>query len=165
MVWFLHEYMTTGETIALTMLAFVSKAMSLLCNMLSRFVIALLPRSKCLLILWPEVCSDFEAQEMKISHSFHFLSICFPWSDGTRCHDLCFFECWISSQLFHSPLSSSSRVSLIPLNFLPLKWYHLHIWGCWYFSQKSWFQLVSHPTQHFTWCTVHISKQGDNIQP
>ena len=45
-----HPYMTTGKTIALTIRTFVSKVMSLLFNMLSRFVIALLPRSKHLLI-------------------------------------------------------------------------------------------------------------------
>ena len=50
----------------------------------------------------------------------------------------------------------SSRGSLVPLHFLPLGWCHLHIWGCWYFSQKSWFQLVIHPAWHFTWCTLHI---------
>ena len=44
--------MTTGKTIALTRKAFDSKVMSLLFNMLSRFVIAFLPRSKCLLISW-----------------------------------------------------------------------------------------------------------------
>ena len=44
-----HPYMTTGKTIALTTWAFVGKVMSLLCNMLSRFGIAILPRSKCLL--------------------------------------------------------------------------------------------------------------------
>ena len=47
-----HPYMTTGKTIALTRWTFVDKAMSLLCNMLSRLVITFLPRSKCLLILW-----------------------------------------------------------------------------------------------------------------
>ena len=47
-----HPYMTTGETIALTRRAFVGKVTSLLFNMLSRFVIAFLPRSKCLLISW-----------------------------------------------------------------------------------------------------------------
>ena len=47
-----HPYMTPGKTIALTRKAFVSKVMSLLFNMLSRFVIAFLPRSKCLLISW-----------------------------------------------------------------------------------------------------------------
>ena len=47
-----HPYMTTGKTIALTRWTFVSKVMPLLFNMLSRFVIAFLPRSKHLLILW-----------------------------------------------------------------------------------------------------------------
>ena len=47
-----HPYMTTGETIALTRWTFIDKVMSLLFNMLSRFVIAFLPRSKSLLISW-----------------------------------------------------------------------------------------------------------------
>ena len=47
-----HPYMTTGKTIALTSRTFVGKVMSLLFNMLSRFVITFLPRSKHLLILW-----------------------------------------------------------------------------------------------------------------
>ena len=47
-----HSYMTTGETIALTRQTFVGKVISLLFNMLSRLVITLLPRSKCLLISW-----------------------------------------------------------------------------------------------------------------
>ena len=47
-----HPYMTTGKTIALTRQTFVGKVMSLLFNILSRFVIAFLPRSKCLLISW-----------------------------------------------------------------------------------------------------------------
>ena len=52
MVQLSHPCMTTGKTIALTMQTFVGKVMSLLFNMLSRFVIAFLPRSKCLLISW-----------------------------------------------------------------------------------------------------------------
>ena len=44
--------MTTGKTIALTICTYVGKVMSLLFNMLSRFVIAFLPRSKRLLISW-----------------------------------------------------------------------------------------------------------------
>ena len=47
MVQLSHPYMTTGKTIALTIQTFVSKVMSLLFNMLSRLVIAFLPRSKC----------------------------------------------------------------------------------------------------------------------
>ena len=52
MVQLSHPYMTTGKTIALTIQIFVSKVMSLLFNTLSRFVIAVLPRSKHLFILW-----------------------------------------------------------------------------------------------------------------
>ena len=48
----LHPYMTTGKTIALTRQTFVSKVMSLLFNMLSKLVVAFLPRSKHLLISW-----------------------------------------------------------------------------------------------------------------
>ena len=47
-----HPYMFTGKTIALTRQTFVGKEMSLLFNMLSRLVIAFLPRSKHLLISW-----------------------------------------------------------------------------------------------------------------
>ena len=48
----LHPYMTTGKTISLTRWTFVGKVMSLLLNMLSRLVIAYLPRSKRLFISW-----------------------------------------------------------------------------------------------------------------
>ena len=47
-----YPYMTMGKTIALTIWTFVGKVLSLLFNMLSRFVIAFLPRSKHLLISW-----------------------------------------------------------------------------------------------------------------
>ena len=47
-----HPYMTTGKTIALTRWTSLGKVMSLLFNMLSRLVIAFLPKSKCLLISW-----------------------------------------------------------------------------------------------------------------
>ena len=52
MVQFSHPYMSTGKTIALTIWTFADKLMSLLFNMLSRFVIAFLPRNKRLLISW-----------------------------------------------------------------------------------------------------------------
>ena len=55
--------MTTGNTIALTIRTFVCKVISLLFNMLSRFVIAFLPRSKCLNFMAAvTVCSDLGAQ-------------------------------------------------------------------------------------------------------
>ena len=52
MVQLSHPYTTTGNTITLTRQTFVGKVMSLLFNMLSRFVIDFLPRSKHLLISW-----------------------------------------------------------------------------------------------------------------
>ena len=52
LVQLLHPYVTTGKTIALTIQTFVGKVISPLFNMLCRFVITFLPRSKCLLIVW-----------------------------------------------------------------------------------------------------------------
>ena len=52
MVQLSHSYLTTGKTIALTLWTFDSKMMSLLFNMLSRFVIAFLPKNEHLLISW-----------------------------------------------------------------------------------------------------------------
>ena len=59
-------YMTTGKTIALTRWTFVGKVMSLLFNMLSRFVIAFLPRSKRLLISWLQSPSAVILEPKKI---------------------------------------------------------------------------------------------------
>ena len=61
---------------------------------------------------------------------------------------------WAAHTLQSSPLSLSSRGSLVPHHFLPLEWYHLPIWSCWHFFQQSWFQLMIHPAQHFSWCTL-----------
>ena len=89
-----HPYTTTGKTIALTRWTFVGKVMSLLLNMLSRLVIAFLPRIKCLFNFMAAVtiCSDFGAQEKKVCHCFHCFPIYLPWSDGTRYHDLRFLN-------------------------------------------------------------------------
>ena len=67
MVQLSHPYMTTGKTIALTTQTFVGKLMSLLFNMLSKFVIAFLPRSsKCLLISWLQSSSAVILEPPKI---------------------------------------------------------------------------------------------------
>ena len=58
--------MTTGKTITLTRWIFVGKVMFLLFNMLSRFVIAFLPRSKCLLISWLQSPSAVILEPKKI---------------------------------------------------------------------------------------------------
>ena len=71
-----HPYMTIRKTIALTRQTFVGKVMCLLFIMLSRFVIAFLPRSKHLLISWLQSPSavTLEPPQDKVSHCFH----CFP---------------------------------------------------------------------------------------
>ena len=61
-----HPHMTTGKTIALNRWTFVGKVKSLLFNTLSRFIIAFLPRSKCLLILWLQSPSAEILEPMKI---------------------------------------------------------------------------------------------------
>ena len=61
-----HPYMTTGKTIALTLLTFVGKVMSLLFNTLSRFVIAFLPKRKDLLISWLQSPSAVILESKKI---------------------------------------------------------------------------------------------------
>ena len=65
-VQFSHPYMTTGKTIALVRWTFVGKVMSLLFNMLSRFVIAFLPSSKHLLISWLQSPSAMILEPPKI---------------------------------------------------------------------------------------------------
>ena len=92
-VQFSHPYMTTGKTTALTRQIFVGKVMSLLFNMLSRLVIAFIPRSKGLLMSWlhsPSAVILEPPAQNKVSHCFHCFPIYFPWSKGTRCHDLSF---------------------------------------------------------------------------
>ena len=112
------------------------------------------------------ICSDFGVQENKICHYFHFaisMSHEVMGLDAMILFFFFFFECSFLSQLFHSPLSPSLRGSLVPLSFLPLGWYHLHIWSYWYFSWQPGFQPELRPAWHFIWCK--LNKQGDNIQP
>ena len=89
-----HPYMTKGKTIALTRWTFVGKVMFLLFNMLSMLVITFLPGSKHLLISWLQSTSAviLEPPKNKVSHCLYCFLIYFPWSDGTRCHDLRFLK-------------------------------------------------------------------------
>ena len=80
MVQLLHLYMTTGKAKALTIRTFVSKVMSLLVSILSRLVMAFLPRSKHLLISWLQELSTmiFGAQENKICRCFYVFPFYLP---------------------------------------------------------------------------------------
>ena len=132
---FSHPYMTTGKTIALSRWTFVGKVMSLLFNILSRLVIAFLPRRKYLLISWLQSPSAviLEPKEIK--------SLTVYTVSPSICHEMMGLNAmilvfWMLSfkPTFHSPLSLSSRDSLVLLCYLPYGWCHLRIWGYWYFS-------------------------------
>jgi len=117
MVQLSHPYMTTGKTIPLTRWTFVGLVMSLLFNMLSRFVIAFLPRSKRLLISWVQSPSAGILEPPKIKSLI--VSIVSP----SICHkvmglDAMILVFWMFSfkPLFHSPFSLSSRGSLVLLH-------------------------------------------------
>ena len=130
MVQLSHPDMTTGKTIGLTTWTFVGKVMSLLFNMMSRLVIAFLPRSKHLNFMAAvTICSDFGAQENKVYHRFHCFPIYLPWSDVTRCLDLFFWmlsfkptfslsSSTFSKRLFSSSLSAIRVVSSAYLRLL-----------------------------------------------
>ena len=156
MVQFSHPHMTTGKTIPLTKQTFLGQVMCLLFNMLSRLVIAFLPRSKRLLISWLQSSSTVILEPKKINSVT--VSIVSPF----LCHKVMRLDAmplgfWMLSLepaftlLFdlHQRLFSSSLLSSI-------KWYHLYIWEYWYFSWKSWFQLVLHQAWCFAQYILHI---------
>jgi len=89
MVQLSHPYMTTGKTVAFTRWTFVGKVMSLLFNMLSRLVIAFLPRSKHLLMSRLQSPSAVTLEPRKKSVTMGIL--CQMW---TSCHNTC--PCWLS---------------------------------------------------------------------
>ena len=89
MVQLSHPYMTTGKTIALIRQIFVGKLMSLLFNILSRFVIAFLQRGKRLSILWLQSPSAVILESKKIKSVIISPSVC---HDETGCHGLRFLN-------------------------------------------------------------------------
>ena len=84
--------------------------MSLHFNILSRFVIAILPRSRHLLISWLQSPSAVILEPPKIK------SVTVSKVSPSLCHAMI----GLDAMLFHSSLSPSSRGSLVPLHFLPL---------------------------------------------
>ena len=91
------------------------------------------------------------------------LACCSPWCHQVR-HD------WATELMGPNAINSvfwmlhfKPAFSLSSFNlfsscwFFSLEWYHLHIWGCWYYSLPSWLQLVSYPALYLAWYTLHIS--------
>ena len=164
-----HTYMTTGKIIALTRRMFVGKVMSLLYNILSRLVIAFLPRNKCLLISWLQQSPSaviLEHKKLKsVTVSIILPSVCYE-VIGLDTMILVF---WILSfkPTFSLPcftfikrLFSSSSLSAIRvvspaylrfLIFLPA----ILIPAC----------TSSSPAFPMKYSTYKLNKQSDNIQP
>ena len=117
MVQISHPYMTTGKTTALTRWTFVDKVMSLLFNMLSRFIVAFLPRSKCLLISWlqspsaailePRIQSE-RGTDLEESHCCLPTPIPSPYSHLINFFKVCRIDCWV-----RSPQTQSSQSKII----------------------------------------------------
>ena len=135
-----HSYMTTGKTIDFTRRTCVDKVMSLLFNMLSRFVIAFLPRNKCLLISWLQSPSAVILEPKKIKSAT--VSTVSP----SICHkvmgpDAITLVLWMLSFKPAFSLSSFTFIKKVFSSSSPsaIEWCHLQIWGYWYFSQQSWF--------------------------
>ena len=148
-----RPYMTTGKTIALTRWTFVGKVMSLLFNMLSRLVITFLPRNKHLLLSWLQSPSAVILEPKKIK-SITVSTVSLSISHEVMGLDAMVLVFWILS--FQSTFSLSS-FTFKRLFSSSLGWCHLHIWGYWYFSQQSWFQLVLQPAKLISWCILHLS--------
>ena len=146
-----HPYMTTGKTITLTRWTFVDKVISLLLNTLSRLVITFLPRSKRLLIPWLQSPSVVILEPPKLKSDTVSPSICHE----VMGPDDMIFVFWMLSfkPTFSLSSSLSSRGFWVLLHFLPQGWCHLHIWGDWYFSWLSWFQIVLLPVY---FCYLHL---------
>ena len=95
-----HPYMSTGKTMALTR-TFVSKVMSPLFNPLSRFVIAFLPKNKCLLISWLQSLSTVILESKKIK------SVTVSTFSPPICHEVIFLNEWMNGLKLFSEKSPS----------------------------------------------------------
>ena len=157
MVQLSHPYMTTGKTIALNRWTVVDKLMSLLFNMMSRLVIAFLPRSKSLLnsSLKPSSVVNFEPLKIKsLTVSPVSLSICHE----VMGPDAMILVCWMLS--FNSTFSLSSYTFIkrfFSSSFTDIRMVSPAYLRLLIFLLVILIPVCVHPAQHFSWCTLHIS--------
>ena len=120
-----YRYMATGETLALILQTFVGKVVSLLFNMLSRFVIAFLPRSKHLLTSWLQSPATviLEPRKVKFVAASFSPSICHEVM-GLDAMILVFLSIEFQVSFFTLPFHPHQEAALC---FLPLEWYYLYI--------------------------------------
>ena len=159
MVQLSHPYLTTGKTIALTRWTFVSKVMSLLFNMLSRFVIAFLPRSEYLLISWLQSPSAVILEPEKRK------SVTVSMVSPPICHevmglDAMLFVLWMLS---FKPAFSLSSCTFIKRLFSSSSLSAIRVVSSAYLRLLIFLPAILNPvcafsTRHFAWCTLHVSR-------
>ena len=94
------------------------------------------------------VILETKKKKKKCLSLFPFFPIYLSLNGRRGYNDLSFLNIEFEAFFFHSPLSPSSKTSLVSLCFLPKEWCQLHIWSYLYFCQQSWFQLMLHPARH-----------------
>ena len=131
--------------------------------MLSRLVIAFLPRGKHLLMSWLHYLHDFGTPQNKVWHCLHCFSIYFPWSDGTGCHDLRFLTVELSVNFFSLFFHFHQEALQFFFTFCHKSGVTCVIWGYWYFSWQS--CASSSLIFLIMYSAYKLNKKGDNIQP
>ena len=168
MVQLSHPYMTNGKTIAFTRRTFVSKAISLLFNILSRLVITFLSRSKCLLISWLQSPSAVILEPKKIKAltvSIVSPSIC----REVMGPDAMILVFWMLS---FKPTFSLSSVPFIKRLFSYSSLSAIRVVSSAYLRLLLFLLAIlvpacasSSPAFHMKYSAYKLNKQGDNIQP
>ena len=159
--------MITRKTIALTVWTFIGKVMSLLFNMLSRFAIAFLPRSKCLLISWLQSASAVVLDPKKIKSVT--VSIVSP----SVCHEVMGPDAMISGfwMLSFNSAFYLSSFTFIKRLFSSFSCFAIRVVSV-YLRLLIFLPAILFPvydssslTFNMMYSAYKLNKQGDNIQP
>ena len=160
-----HPYMTTRKTIALTRWTFVGKVMSLLFNMLSRLVIAFLPRSMCILISWLQSPSTVILEPKKITSA---TVSTFP---PSICHEMTRQDAMIFIFLMLNFKPAFSLSSLIKRFFSSSSLFATRVVSFAYLRLLIFLPTILIPACessslgfHMMYSAYKLNKQGDNIQ-
>ena len=121
--------------------------------MLSRSIITFLPGSKHLLISWLQSPSAVILEpKYNVWHCFHCFTIYFPWSDGTRCHDLSFLNVDFYANFFTFIKRLFSSSSLSAIRVVSSAYLRLLI-----ILPAILIPACVSSSAVFSWCTLHIS--------
>ena len=168
MVQLSHLYMSTGKTIALTRQTLVGQVTYVLFNMLSRLVIAFLPRGKCLLISWLQSPSAVILETKKIK------SVTFSIVSSSICHEIMGLDDMILVlwMLSFKPIFSFSPLTLIKRLFSSSSLSALRVMSSAHLRLLIFLPAILIPAYApsslaflMMFSAYRLNKQGDNIQP